>query len=183
MNPCLLVLLQSENEHGLTNQSVAESWYETCSRLPYEKLVLYASEIDSGDLFSDGRFSKELQSAGDEGFRIAEAFRTGFERGFERVVVLRGYYPELGPGHVVEAFERLLENDAVCGPGDDGRYYLIGLKRFMPELFKGKEWSGNDVFLDTLIDLKSAGCAVAILDPLDASMAEHEGTGMSKSRF
>jgi glycosyltransferase A (GT-A) superfamily protein (DUF2064 family) len=42
----------------------------------------------------------------------------------------------------------------VLGPASDGGYYLIGMKRPVPTLFKGKQWGKESVLEDTLADLE-----------------------------
>jgi glycosyltransferase A (GT-A) superfamily protein (DUF2064 family) len=38
----------------------------------------------------------------------------------------------------------------VLGPASDGGYYLIGLRRFVPELFQAIAWSTERVFQQTV---------------------------------
>jgi len=53
--------------------------------------------------------------------------------------------PNLPSDHIKEALSRLDEADVVLGPCDDGGYYLIGMRSFIPELFIGIPWSTSRV--------------------------------------
>jgi uncharacterized protein len=186
MSDCLLVLFLEGGSNDLnpeTPSPAAEHLYEMSSRLPYEKLVLYPDEINSRDVFSDGGYAKEIQSGGDTGNRLKDAVRIGFERGYKRVVVLREGFADMGQGHITEAFESLLNASVTVGPGENGSYYLIGMNKFYPVLFEGKDWSGEDVFLDTLIDLRSCNIPFVLLDTLAYEDSTASSGRMSKSQL
>ena len=53
-------------------------------------------------------------------------------------------------------------SDLVLGPAEDGGYYLIGLRRLVPELFKNLEWSGPKVLRETLERARRVGLTVVI---------------------
>jgi rSAM/selenodomain-associated transferase 2 len=54
----------------------------------------------------------------------------------------------------------------VLGPAWDGGYYLVGLKRPIPELFQGISWGGASVLDETLSAAKRLNLSVALLSPL-----------------
>jgi len=62
------------------------------------------------------------------------------------------------------AFARLDRADAVFGPAADGGYYLVGMKRPIPELFEGIRWSSPATLSATLARAAAAGVSVAVLD-------------------
>ena len=65
--------------------------------------------------------------------------------------------PELTAGHLAAAFALLEQRDAAIGPTPDGGYYLVGLKRPCPELFRGKRYGGSTVFAQALAAFRAAG--------------------------
>jgi rSAM/selenodomain-associated transferase 2 len=81
-------------------------------------------------------------------------------------VVIGSDCPSLTPEVIFEAFARLTETPAVLGPARDGGYYLIGLNRPMPELFRGIAWGTDRVLVDSLAALDQRGCQRALLKPL-----------------
>ncbi len=54
------------------------------------------------------------------------------------------------PRFLATAFEQLHTFDLVLGPAIDGGYYLIGLRRPIPELFVNIEWGTAQVFHKTV---------------------------------
>jgi glycosyltransferase A (GT-A) superfamily protein (DUF2064 family) len=51
------------------------------------------------------------------------------------------------------AYSCLEKNDVVIGPAIDGGYYLLGMKKPYPSVFKNKSWGTNTVFENTMDDL------------------------------
>lgn len=105
------------------------------------------------------------QSAGDLGERMASFFRTSFERGCERVVLIGSDSPTLPVACVRQAYELLATHRVVLGPSDDGGYYLIGTSENVPLIFQNIPWSGPLVLAETLRRLEFARIPVAQLPP------------------
>ena len=103
------------------------------------------------------------QRGGDLGARM--------QRLFDRLppgpaVIIGTDIPEITHERIAAAFRALGPNDAVLGPGDDGGYWLVGLRRTpkVPAIFSNIRWSSKDTLADTLANLQ--GMRVALLDPL-----------------
>jgi rSAM/selenodomain-associated transferase 2/rSAM/selenodomain-associated transferase 1 len=107
------------------------------------------------------------QSEGDLGQRMAGAFEDSFRGGARSTVIIGSDCPGLTPGLLAAAFDRLSESPATFGPANDGGYYLIGLNRMVPELFRGIAWGTETVLADSLRALAKAGLKPALLDTLD----------------
>lgn len=83
------------------------------------------------------------QGDGDLGQRMERATHRAFTVGAQCVLLLGADSPTL-PGQILaDAVDRLLEQDAVLGPCDDGGYYLLGLRRTLPALLEGIDWGGS----------------------------------------
>jgi uncharacterized protein len=107
------------------------------------------------------------QGAGDLGERMAGAFEESFRIGSTAAVIIGSDCPALSPDVITAAFARLTETPVVLGPAHDGGYYLIGLSRPMPELFRSIPWGTDRVLADSLAVLQRTGCKHALLDPLE----------------
>ena len=105
------------------------------------------------------------QGAGDLGERMARAFEESSRS--PATVIIGSDCPGLTPDVITAAFARLTETPVVLGPAQDGGYYLIGLSRPMPELFRGIPWGTDRVLPDSLAVLQRRGCIPALLDPLE----------------
>jgi len=115
-------------------------------------------------LGDNARFSP--QRAGNLGERMASSFEDSFRTGSTATVIIGSDCPGLSPGVVTTAFARLTEAPVVLGPAQDGGYYLIGLNRPMPELFRGIPWGTDRVLADSLAVLERRGWKAAMLNPL-----------------
>ena len=68
----------------------------------------------------------------------------------DRVLVIGSDSPTLPLEYIRDAIVALDSHDCVIGPAHDGGYYLLGLQRPVPQLLEGIEWSGPQVFSQTL---------------------------------
>lgn len=91
-----------------------------------------------------------LQEGEDLGERMCNAFASLFARGYSNVVIIGTDCPDLEASDLNTAFLALSRNDMVIGPAKDGGYYLLGMSRFHPELFRGIHWSTERVLELTL---------------------------------
>lgn len=97
----------------------------------------------------------------DIGVCLAKSFEILFQRGFKKIIAFNADGPTLPIDYLVKTLEYLEKNDVVLGPGDDGGYYLIGLKKLNWGLFQGINWSTNQVFEQTKYKVKAAGLSLA----------------------
>ena len=104
------------------------------------------------------------QSGGNLGERMANAFRTAFERGFARAVLVGADCPVLSASLVRAAFRELSSSaGAVFGPSDDGGFYLIALSSNAPSLFRGVDWGTASVLSEVSLRCRTAGIPYALL--------------------
>lgn len=108
-------------------------------------------------------FLKRTQPEGDLGHRMQFAFKAAFTAGAERVVIIGTDCPGLTTDLLTAAFDHLATSDVVLGPATDGGYYLLGMRRLLPGLFKNKNWSTATVLTDTLVDISQLGLTVQLL--------------------
>ena len=107
-----------------------------------------------------------LQGDGDLGQRMERALEEAFAEGASSVVVIGADCPGLTARHLDAAFRALDDNDAVLGPAVDGGYYLVGVRRFLPDLFRNIPWSTESVLEETLVAANRAGIECELLDTL-----------------
>jgi rSAM/selenodomain-associated transferase 1 len=103
------------------------------------------------------------QSEGDLGMRMASAFADSFATGMTEVIIIGTDCPDLNTEIIVKGFQLLKQNDLVLGPAQDGGYYLIGLRRLIPELFVGINWSTAEVRQQTVKIADKLKLAIAYL--------------------
>ncbi|HEV2146923.1 MAG TPA: TIGR04282 family arsenosugar biosynthesis glycosyltransferase, partial [Longimicrobiaceae bacterium] len=106
------------------------------------------------------------QREGGLGERMRGAFEEAFAAGYRRVVIVGSDLPGLSAGLLRRAFALLDAHEAVLGPARDGGYYLLGLRRPVPELFEGIAWSTGEVFAATVARLRQARIEPALLETL-----------------
>ncbi len=106
------------------------------------------------------------QGDGDLGDRMAQGFASAFTAGAQRIVTIGIDCPELNAARMRQAFQALQTHDLVLGPATDGGYYLIGLSRFIPELFVDVDWGTGAVLPQTVAIAQSLNLSIAYLDLL-----------------
>ena len=83
-----------------------------------------------------------------------------------KVVVIGSDCFDITPKIIKQAFDVLPQNNFVIGPTHDGGYYLLGMTALHTTLFKNKKWSSEDVFHDTLIDIRNMNGSYKLLPEL-----------------
>ncbi len=134
--------------------------------VPVDRVVYYSRFIDTEDNWLNKDFQKKLQCGVDLGEKMRCAFEESFKAGYKSVCIIGTDCLELTETILVEAFEGLKHSDTVIGPAADGGYYLLGMNRFIPEVFYNKKWSTSSVCGDTIEDLKQLHCSYRLLPVL-----------------
>jgi glycosyltransferase A (GT-A) superfamily protein (DUF2064 family) len=94
---------------------------------------------------------------------MEHAFRSVFQTGACSAVLVGTDIPELDSGIVRQSYKLLASHDAVLGPANDGGYYLLGLRKAVPELFRGIAWSTPRVYAETLEKIRNLKMTCAVL--------------------
>jgi rSAM/selenodomain-associated transferase 2/rSAM/selenodomain-associated transferase 1 len=129
-------------------------------------------------------FAYEPQPPGDIGVRMHQAFAAAFRRQPKRVVGFGADVPGLSPDLLHQAFAGLRAHDVVLGPALDGGYYLIGMKRYRPELFVGIDWGTGRACDQTRAAIARQGLSLAELPTLsDVDLPEDTAALRSDPRF
>jgi rSAM/selenodomain-associated transferase 2 len=97
---------------------------------------------------------------------MAWAFDDGFRDNAGAIVLIGSDCPGLSPEVLASAFDSLGHKPVVLGPAADGGYYLVGLVRPLPELFRGISWGGDRVLAESVENLKRIGIAPLLLPEL-----------------
>lgn len=103
------------------------------------------------------------QGDGDLGDRLIRAFQSAFDRGAQAAIAIGIDCPGITAEVLAQAYRQLNSSDCVIGPAADGGYYLIGLRRPLPELFQGIDWGTETVRASTLALAQRLGLTVAQL--------------------
>ncbi|MBK8175520.1 MAG: TIGR04282 family arsenosugar biosynthesis glycosyltransferase [Rhodospirillales bacterium] len=115
-------------------------------------------------LFPNG-FDRLVQRGDDLGARCVNAIADLFAQKFAAVCLLGADAPTL-PVETLEAAVDLLRQPGdrvVLGPALDGGYYLIGVRRPCPELFRDIPWSTSRVRTETEARAAELALPVALL--------------------
>jgi uncharacterized protein len=107
------------------------------------------------------------QGEGDLGQKMANSLLSAFQNQLESVAIIGSDCPDLTPQLIAQAFQQLeLGRDLVLGVALDGGYYLIALRRFIPELFTGISWGSDRVLQQTVEVAEKLNLAISYLPPL-----------------
>ncbi|MCU0577576.1 MAG: TIGR04283 family arsenosugar biosynthesis glycosyltransferase [Desulfobacterota bacterium] len=106
------------------------------------------------------------QRGRDLGERMHSAIRYALRSGTDAAVLLGTDCPGISGALIRKAFSVLDDTDCVIGPAIDGGYYLIGMRRDMPEVFEAVPWGTNAVLGRTIDVLKRLSMSWALLDEL-----------------
>jgi rSAM/selenodomain-associated transferase 1 len=126
---------------------------------------VYFTHMTSSNYWTDQE--KFLQSGANLGERMSHAFQQGFSKGYKRIIGIGTDLPDLTEERITQSFELLKNTDTVFGPANDGGYYLLGMNTMIPEIFKNKPWSTDQLLQETLEELKRMGKSVQLMEVLN----------------
>ncbi len=106
------------------------------------------------------------QRGADIGCRMAAAFQQAFAAGNRHIILVGSDCPALTAAILHGALNKLKRLDLVLGPAMDGGYYLIGLNRPCPALFKELSWGTGKVLAETLKKAGEQNLSVNLVDAL-----------------
>jgi uncharacterized protein len=106
------------------------------------------------------------QTGADLGERLSHAFQNSFSAGAKKVAIIGSDCPFVLAQDIEAAWSALEHVDAVFGPATDGGYWLVGMARFLPELFRGIDWSSEHVLRQSVARAHEIGVKHALLREL-----------------
>jgi rSAM/selenodomain-associated transferase 1 len=168
MNKAALIIFQKNAVLGKVKTRLAVSIGDQQALEIYQRLTAYTHEIvkklkvDKFLFFSDFipentngdllEYQFELQSGADLGERMRNAFAYVFSKGYASVAIIGTDCPYLKGKDLNKSFLNLSHTDLVIGPAKDGGYYLLGMSKFLPEIFQDIPWSSDVVLEKTLVN-------------------------------
>lgn len=151
-------------------------------RVNFDKAIFYSDYIDETDMWRKAKFSQLVQEGNDLGERMYNAFKYAFFKKYKNVVIIGSDCLELNEHIITEAFDILKKNEVVIGPAKDGGYYLLGMRKLYKELFINKQWSTENVLLDTLLDIAQLNISMKLLPTL-SDIDEEKDLEVHKNLF
>lgn len=138
---------------------------EVALALPVTRHLFYGQYIANDDGWTTTDFEKHLQVEGGLGARMEAAFAKTLAR-HPKAIIIGSDCASLTPGIVEGAFQALDKADVVIGPAMDGGYYLLGMKKLIPELFRDMTWSTENVFRETIRRLRQGNHTYQVAEEL-----------------
>ncbi|MDG1040232.1 MAG: TIGR04282 family arsenosugar biosynthesis glycosyltransferase [Polaribacter sp.] len=133
-------------------------------KLAIERHIYFSNEIMPSFWKHDKKF---VQKGADLGSRMQQAFQNGFDEGYENIVLIGSDLPTISKEIVESGISKLKNNDIVFGPAEDGGYYLVGMSKMHPSIFKDKPWSTSNLLTLTLQELKAKNHSVTLIETLN----------------
>lgn len=138
-------------QRKMTEETVKKA-RSLCTKVPVKLEVHFTGgneELMAKWLGKDLIFKEQVN--GDLGLKMSTAFAEVFNKNKEKkkVIIIGIDCPDLDESILEEAFKVEQTYDLIIGPAHDGGYYLIGLNRVIPELFKEIKWGTSEVLKST----------------------------------
>ena len=112
------------------------------------------------------RYYLAHQDEGDLGKKMEAAFVEIFNYGYQEVLIIGSDCYQLDNTIIEDGFRALADHDLVIGPAEDGGYYLLGMKKFNPFLFRNMPWSTSSIYKLTSEEANLHGMKVYTLPTL-----------------
>jgi len=101
----------------------------------------------------------------DIGDCLSQVIKIVLRMGYCKALAFNSDGPSLPPEYLQQAIDYLDRYDLVLGPGHDGGYYLVGMRRAASEIFRGIAWSTDKVLSQTLERARGLGLQVGLTPP------------------
>lgn len=137
---------------------------QATNQIAIDKHIYFSDTIEETGWRHD---FKTIQQGNDLGERMKNAFKDGFEKGYQNIVLIGSDLPDISEELINKSFEVLKTSDTIFGPAEDGGYYLVGMKQLHNDLFDNITWSTSKVFEETMDVLKSQSISVGLLETLN----------------
>jgi len=153
-------------EAVLFYEALLKDTIELCARIKDVDLALAVSPHNAAGYF------KEITPPGttllpidcpDIGNCLEITLGNLLDAGYKKALAINSDGPSLPGDYIISAVELLNNHELVFGPGEDGGYYLIGLKQIHHELFSGIEWSTSMVLDQSISKANSLSLSIALL--------------------
>jgi len=128
------------------------------------KYIFYSDFIGDDDW---GNAVKFIQKGNDIGERMLNAFKEGFDKGYQQIILIGSDIPDINETIINNGFKALESTPFVFGPADDGGYYLVGMTKCTPTLFINKPWSQPNLLDITLLELDNDKTTFTLLKTLN----------------
>ncbi len=147
-------------------QYLVEATCEMAEDIYTDKAIFYSQYMEAEDIWDTEEYQLQVQTGDGLGERMSNAFKWGFKKGYKKVVLIGTDCFDLKIEHVEEAIDSLGDNEVVVGPATDGGFYLLGLNKFQPSLFEGKEYSHDKVLQELLTEVATLGSEFHLMESL-----------------
>ena len=119
-------------------------------KLDIDRHIYYSDVVINSSWPNDDKF---IQKGNGIGERMLNAFKDGFNKGYEQIILIGSDLPDISEDIISTGFEALKYSKTVFGPAQDGGYYLVGMNTLSPTIFLNKPWSQPDLLKSTLTQI------------------------------
>lgn len=110
------------------------------------------------------------QGRGDLGQRMVRCLNAALTAPGSAAVLIGADIPAVRRAHIARALALLRTADAVVGPAEDGGFWLLGLRRRLPEdIFAGVPWSTGRTLAESLARLRRPVALTDCLADVDSA--------------
>ena len=133
-------------------------------KLDIDRHIYFSDVVINSAWPNDDKF---IQVGDDIGERMENAFKKGFELGYDKIILIGSDLPDINDRIIMQGFNKLNDSNFVFGPALDGGYYLVGMKKLIPGLFTDKPWSTPELMTITQSFVINKGKSISYLENLN----------------
>lgn len=100
------------------------------------------------------------------GDKMKNSMEDIFKMGYSRAILIGSDIPALKSENLQKALYILKNSDIVLGSSLDGGYWLIGMSKFIPEVFNVSSWGISSVLENTITQIKQYSFKYEFCDTL-----------------
>ena len=166
-------LLNENQRENLHIMMWADIFSEVLKLSGNTNIFLYwtgSGDINNYKNFIPENFILRHQQGSNLGEKMKFAMQETFNSGYNRVILIGSDIPSVKFENIKRAFDSLNNSDVnvIIGDSKDGGYWLIGMKKFFPEIFNisSSKWGKSSVLDSTITKLNHSQISYKFVDSL-----------------
>lgn len=134
-------------------ESLLKKTFKTFEQTKHDVRAYFTPSRDNLKKLLPKRFKLLPQKGRSLGIKMFNAFKDSFKY-YRKIILIGVDCPFVNKSLIQKAFASLSKHTIIIGPSKDGGYYLIGLSKPYPSIFKNISWGSNKVLKQTLKQCK-----------------------------
>ncbi len=132
---------------AMTSEQARQTVNEAIENLKLSLKTKQRQRLENGDVQILSQPDSEVSA------NFEAAFKRCFAKNHNKVLLIDCVTPTISKRMLENAFKVLKKKDIVFGPTLEGSYYLLGMRKLVPEVFNRIDWANTDDIYSHMVEV------------------------------